>query len=119
MMTAKPIEPAAAELLLEREAKSIQVPAVARMGLALFGGLTALNGVPSLLTKVVTWLFLAAIILINAASIYALRRRRHLSLVGWLGVGFDVLVVLLYPLISRGVLTEDGLHWAYARGVTD
>ena len=55
-------DPAAAELLLEREAQGLQVPALARIGLALFGGFTALDGIPSLATRSMIWALIATVI---------------------------------------------------------
>lgn len=114
MACAEPIEEAAAELLLEREAKGLQVPAFARVGFALYGGFVALDGIPSLLTRLSIWLVVAIVVLVNVASIHALRQRRHVSRAGWIGVGFDVAVVCVYPLIARDILAGEGLHWAYA-----
>lgn len=106
-------DPAADELLLDREAQGLQVPAIARIGLSLFGAYTSLDGIPSLATRSFIWSLVAASIVLNGYSVYALRRRRHVSRIGWLGVGLDAIVVLVYPFITLGILGGYGLHWAY------
>lgn len=73
------MEPAAAEMLLEREAKGLQVPSVARIGLALFGGFSAVKAVSSVNTLLLIWALVATVVAVNAASVYALRRRQHVS----------------------------------------
>jgi signal transduction histidine kinase len=102
-----------AELLLERQASGLRVPAVARMVFATFGLATALTGdVP----RDIVWLVIGLVIFslaVNGYFVHLLNRRRHVELVGWLGVLFDVIIVATYPLILRAILASHGLHWIY------
>lgn len=41
-------------------------------------------------------------------------RRRHVAVIGWLGVSIDVILIVAYPFITRAILASQGLHWAYA-----
>lgn len=63
-------DPAVAELLIEREAKGLQVPAIARIAFGMFGtfgGASALSGIPSSATVAVILVIASAIVAINLA----------------------------------------------------
>ena len=112
-------DPAVAELLLEREAKGLQVPAVARSLFATFGAISALDGIPSVSTVITLVGVSVGAIVINVAFIWLLIRRRFVGVIGWLGAAIDALIVSMYPLISSAVLASNGLHWAYGlKGLT-
>jgi signal transduction histidine kinase len=100
------------ELLLERQAKGLRVPAAARILFAVFG---AISGLSSVIPPRIFVLIIGLTIFTVGANvyfIYLLNRRRRVELVGWLGVAFDVTSVLLYPWILGAALADLGLHWS-------
>ena len=101
------------QLLLEREAKGLQIPAIARSAFAVFGGIAALDGIPSPATVRMIFIVVITIVTINTLFVVALRRRLYVTAIGWLGVAADVAIIAIYPLINRSVLASHGLHWAY------
>ncbi len=74
--------PAVAELLREREAKGLLVPAFPRMGFGRFGATSALEGIPSTQTVVLILSVAMTVIAVNAAFVCALLQRRFIALVG-------------------------------------
>ena len=107
-------DPAVSKLLLEREAKGLQVPAIARIAFSVFGGASALAGIPSRAPVAMIAAIVCATVVINLALVSALIRRRYVVLTGWIGVSIDIIIVATYPLISSAILASHGLHWSYA-----
>ncbi len=105
---------AVTELLREREAKGLQVPAYARIVFALFGGLSALDGVPSTNALAMIWAIILTTIVTNGVFVWALVRRRHVTLIGWLGIAIDVISMVAYVRIGHAILEASDLHWAYS-----
>lgn len=106
-------DPEIAELLLQRQAAGLRVPAVARILFSSYGLAAALTGdVP----RDFLWVVFTLVALTFAANGYflqLLRRYRHVELVGWIGALIDVVFVATYPLLLKAVLSAHGLHWAY------
>ena len=103
-----------AELLLERQAKGLRVPIVARITFGLFGFFAALFG------KGIPWNSVLLIGVINVVMISLLAylfvqlgRRRHVDLIGWIGVGADIGSMAIYPYIQKLIFANLGLEWVY------
>ena len=105
---------AVTELLREREAKGLQVPAYARIVFAAFGGLSALDGVPSTNAMAMIWAIVIATVAVNVFFVWALVRRRYVTVIGWMGVVTDVISIVVYVSIGHAILAASELHWAYS-----
>ena len=102
-----------ARLLLDREARGLRAPAMARMAFAAFGALSVLFASVSSQLVLLICLFCAVSLAINTYFLHLLRHRRHVELVGWLGVLFDIFNVAVYPFITKAIYATHGVHWIY------
>ena len=102
-----------ARLLLEREARGLRGPALARMAFGTFGALSVVFAQVSSQLVLLVCVFCCATLAINTVFLRLLHQRRHVALVGWLGVLFDVINVVTYPLITKAIYATHGVHWIY------
>jgi signal transduction histidine kinase len=102
-----------AELLLERQADGLRIPAIARILFSTYGAISALTIGASVKTLLLVFVIVGVYLATNIYFLFLLRRRRHVEAVGWIGVLFDAANVATYPLVLSALFAPQGIHWTF------